>query len=267
MAVSASRDDSSALGGVANGYAPLSSGLYIPKQYIQEADMTNGTLELPSNASALATNEGAFGWESTQELIRVYDGQRERAVSAVGWVPYVYMPNFVSTAALTTAASLTANGGSLAIPMYVVGHMLVQRALIRNTDTTLTRAWRWDLYVQRLNNGNGAENTLTRVVDSNGSDSFTAAAASTRGLDATTPGTYIAPGVYWLVVQNTNASNTFGVGSTAVSSALSNNAAQTKTTTNPNGSTLDFVAATWTKQTALYAVRLDGRVFGQTTQF
>jgi hypothetical protein len=43
---------------------------------------------------------------------------------------------------------------------------------------------------------------------------------------------------------------------------------QTKTTTNPNGAILDFVAASWTKITAyIPAARLNGRVFGQAVSF
>jgi len=44
--------------------------------------------------------------------------------------------------------------------------------------------------------------------------------------------------------------------------------AQTKTTTNPNGATLDFTAATWTKNTgATPGIILNGRVFGENTAF
>lgn len=230
-------------------------------------DINTGALRLPVGTGNLTTTEGYIGYQSTTEIVRVYDGQRERAVSATGWVPFLYMPNFVSSAALTTALSLAANGGSLAVPMYLAGHMLLERVLLRNTDTTLARSWHWDLYVQRLNNGNSGENTLDRVASATADESFTAAAASTRALAAGSAPVYLGPGVYWLVIQNTHASNTFGIGSTAVSAAMANNSGQTKTLTVPNGSTLDFVAATWTKVTAMYALRLEGRVFGQTTQF
>jgi hypothetical protein len=45
------------------------------------------------------------------------------------------------------------------------------------------------------------------------------------------------------------------------------NTGQTKTLGSSLGSTLDFVAATWVKVTAIYAVRLVGNVFGQTSSF
>jgi len=74
--------------------------------------------------------------------------------------------------------------------------------------------------------------------------------------------TYLLPGVYWLVVQNTHATSTFGVGS-AASGTLSVNRGQTKTLAVPLPATLDFVTPTWTKVTGVYAVILEGDVFGQ----
>ncbi len=219
-----------------------------------------------AGTGALTATEGYTGWQSTTKRLRIYDTQRERSISSVGWVPFAFPISFSPDAAFTTALNLAANGGSIAIPIMVTGHMLLESVSVRNTDTTLERTWAWDLYEQYLNNGNGAENTLTRVANSNGSQTFTAAAAGTRALSCFPP-IYLAPGLYWLVVQNRHATNTFGVGSTAASAAFAVNTAQTKATTNPNGATLDFVAATWTKVTDMYAVRLNGRVFGQAAAF
>jgi hypothetical protein len=42
---------------------------------------------------------------------------------------------------------------------------------------------------------------------------------------------------------------------------------QTKVITNPFGSTIDFVAATWTKSASVFGMRLNGDVFGQTAAF
>lgn len=211
--------------------------------------------------------EGLQVYESDTEHDNVYDAQRFRGISARGWCPYAYPINFVASAAFTTNLVLAANGGSIAIPIAVVGHLLLESVSVRNLDVSTARTWGWDLYEQFLNNGNGGENTLTRVVASNGNETFTPGAASTRTLAASGAPVYLAPGTYWLVVQCRHASNNFVLGSTAASAAFALNSAQTKTTTNPNGSTLDFVAATWTKVTAIYAVRLNGRVFGETTVF
>jgi hypothetical protein len=164
--------------------------------------------------------------------------------------------------ALSTAFALAANGGSVAVEMGVLATMNVEQVRLRNTDTGTARAWRWDLYVQT-----GSTNTLTRVAASNGSESFTpAGAASVRTLAAASAPVVIQPGIYWLVIQNTHATSGFGVGSLA-GVALSGVAVQSKTTTNPNGSTLDFTAATWTKSASGIGVIIDGRVFGQSTPF
>jgi hypothetical protein len=229
-----------------------------------DLDVNTGTLRLPVGTGALTTTEGYAGWQSATERFRVYDGQRERSMSSVGWVPFAFPISFVPTAAFTTTLTLPANGGAIAIPMWVPGHMLLHMVDWRNTDTGTQRTVDWSLYLQHLNDGNGAENTLDRVATSTGQLIYTPSAASIRGIDAD-PVTYLAPGLYWLVIQNQHATNTYGLGSTAASSAYAVNTAQTLTATNPIGSTLDFTG--WSKVTAVYAARLVGRVFGQTTNF
>jgi len=213
--------------------------------------------------------EGFFQWNTTTKRMTMYDAQRDRSLSSIGWTPSALPLIYDPSAALTTAYSLAANGGTLVIPMKVTGHMLLQGVTVRNTDTGTARSWRWHLYEQYLNNGNSGENTLTRIESGSGNDSFTpAGAASNRTLNGTGAPTYLAPGVYWLAIQNVHATSTFGLASTAVgSSAFAPNSAQVKTLTVPLGSTLDLVAATWTKLVDIYAVRMNGRVFGQTTAF
>lgn len=199
----------------------------------------------------------------------VYDSQRERAVSNVGWTPNAMAIGASPEVAAGTSFSLAANGGSLAIPIAIQGHMLLDTVTLWSTDTASARTWMWDLYIEDLNNGNAGENTLRRVATASAASTFTPGAASARSIAASGAPVYLAPGLYWLVIQNQHATNTFGVGATAAGTGWASiyNAAQTKTTTNPNGATLDFVAATWTKATAIAAVVLRGRVFGQTTVF
>lgn len=211
--------------------------------------------------------EGLRTYESDTEHENVWDGQRNRIISPIGYSPFAYPLFFSPSAGLATTLTLPTNGGSIAIPMWVQTHMLVDSVTIRNLDVSTARTWAWDLYEEFLNNGNSGENTLTRVAASNGSDTFTAAAASNRTLAAASAPVYIAAGVYWLVIQNRHATSSFAFASTASGHAAFGNTAQTKTTTNPNGATLDFVAATWTKVTAIYGARIDGRVFGETTIF
>jgi hypothetical protein len=220
------------------------------------------TLNVPQTTPS--TTEGQLGVDTTAHRLLAYDTQRARGVSAVGWTPRALPFGADGSAAYSTAIALAANGGSLAIAMWVPAHMLFEQVRIRNTDTASARTWGWDLYEQRLNNGNAGENTLNRVAAAVSDESYTASAASVRTLGASSPPIYLPPGVYYLVIQNRHASNTYGVGSTAPTS-LAAGQAQTKTTTNPNGATLDFVAATWTQSVAAIAVVMDGRVFGMTS--
>jgi len=189
-----------------------------------------------------------------------------RGIAFNTWTPYVYPLNFSVSAALTTATFLAANGGSVAIPVFVPVYMALRSVTLRNTDTSLARTWGWDLYKEINNVDSTADRTLLRVANSNGDESYTASAASNRVLAAASAPVYLEPGLYWIVIQNRHATNNYGVGSTAAGLAFGNTS-QTKTTTNPNGSTLDFVAATWTASTLIWGVRLDGSVFGQSAIF
>lgn len=221
---------------------------------------------LVGTADGGLSNEIAVGTTPGGELGGTWasptvDATHAGSSHGVGFQPFAFPISFVHTAAFTTALALVANGGSLAVPIFVDGPLLLRRVAVRNTDTASARAWRWDLYADT-----GA-NSLTRLVASNGSEAFTAAAASTRTLAATGAPARIENGLYWLVLQSTHATNTFGVGTTAVSAAFPIFSSQTKTTTNPNGATLDFVAATWTKATAMVAVALQGDVFGTAAVF
>ena len=230
-------------------------------------DLSATLLRLPSNASALTTTEAEAGWDSTDKLVRVYDTQRERNISDVGWLPYAYPIVFSPTATFTTALTLSPTE-AIGVPIFVPGHMLVDRVRVRNTDTTLERTWEWRLYVQRLNNGNSGEATLDEIAGANGTETFTASAASTRAADATSAPVYIGPGTYWLVIRNSHGSNNFVVGTSAVSTAFTVNSYINGDIASALGSTLDFT--TWTaisKRTEMVATRIDGRVFGQTTEF
>jgi hypothetical protein len=227
-------------------------------------DLSAGTLRLPSGTGALTATEAYTGWQSTTKRLRLYDTQRERSISPVGWTPRALPVAFDNSAALTTAIALAANGGSLAVAMLVPAHMLLQQVRVRNTDTATARTWGWDLYEQRLNDGNSGENTLDRVAACASNETFTPSAASVRTLAVGSAPVYLPPGVYYLVLQSRHATSTFGVGSTAAA-ALAASQGQTKTTTNPNGANLDFVAATWVQTTAIIAAVMDGRVFGMTS--
>jgi hypothetical protein len=211
----------------------------------------------------MGTGEGEVEYDAANDILNVYDGQRERGVSAVGWTPTAFPFFHDPSAVFTTAITLPANGGSIAIPMIVPAHMLLADVTVRNLDTATARTWGWDLYVNRLNNNNASENTVDRVVACTANETFTPSAASSRFVAC--PITYLAPGVYWLVIQNRHATNTFAFASSAHAAgsvATGIVAGITKTTTNPNGATLDLVAATWAKQATGLSAAMRGRVLG-----
>lgn len=234
---------------------------------------TKGSIPAPIQTSAqratleaIPPPEAAQVYDGDMEQLYIFDGQRFRAVGVAGWAPVALPLLFVPSGAFTSGSAIPSNGGSLAIAMHVTANMLLESVSVENRDTAGAREWGWDLYRQFLNNGNSGENTLTRVVASNGTEAYTASAASVRTLNAAAV-TYLEPGIYWLVIQNRHASQNFSMGFSATSAVFGINGAQTKTTTNPNGSTLDFVAATWTKSTAIWGARMNGRVFGDTAVF
>ena len=220
-----------------------------------------------ANTTALAHTEGYLRWDSTRKLIVLYDTQRERGITPVGWLPFAYPLFYVADAAYTTLLNM-ASGDSLAIPIILTAPMLLDSVSCGNGNATLDHTWGWDLYEQYLNNGNAGENTLTRIARSTVDETWTATVLSLRTIVANSAPVFLPPGLYWLVIQNRHATNTFGLCKAAISGVMQVNVLQMKTTSIPNGATLDFVAATWTKYASqLPAVRLNGRVFGQTNAF
>ena len=226
-------------------------------------DANGATMRAPTTGSSLTTTEGYFKWDSTDKLLKVYDGARERSGGGYGYMPFATPASYSATQAAATAVNLQATNGGMLIPIFLAGHMLLQSVSLWNTDTTLSRSWRWAIYADRAN----ASNSVDRIANSNASDTFTAAAASARTSAAASPPTYLPPGAYWLFIQNDGGTNTFGVGTQAAGNG-GMGLAQYKTKNGAAGSynpsTLDIIAATWTAGTAVPAVRLNGRVAANT---
>ncbi|HEU4345377.1 MAG TPA: hypothetical protein VFU31_27815 [Candidatus Binatia bacterium] len=185
---------------------------------------------------------------------------------AVGWMPYAYMMGYPLTTAIGTSLAIAANGGTLAVPVYLPAPMALESVSIWQTDTATAREWRWDLYLDAVNDALSSSNTLTRKAAATAVQAFTPSAASKQTIAAATDPTKLSPGLYWLAIQSTHATSALTIGAIA-DNDFTNNTAQTKTTTNPNGATLDMVSATWTKVTDLYCVRLNGQVFGGSSLF
>lgn len=187
---------------------------------------------------------------------------------AVGWETYVFPYGWSLSAAAAGSSVITNSGGSIATPFVLTAPFLLQSVSVWNLNTTLARTWMWDLYIQYTNTGSSSENTLTRVATGTGAETFTASAPSDRTITASSAPVYLSPGIYWLVLQNQHASNGFTLPTTTYTGNMTDiSLSQTKTTSNPNGSTLDFVAATWTKNRFIPEIAMKGRVFGQTAAF
>ncbi len=207
---------------------------------------------------AIAATQGYARWKSTRRMLAIYDGVRERGVTDSGYSPFAMQIGASPTDTYSTAVSLTVVsatlGGVIVIPILVQSHMLVTGVTVWNTDTANARTAEWRLYEDR-NNG---IDTVAEMATLNGVWSFTPSAASARTAATTVLGTYLGPGVYWLAIRNLSSADTFGVGSAPASATALGNTGQTKNIV-ALGSTLDMMAATWTKTTAIYGVRINGR--------
>lgn len=227
-------------------------------------NLSAAKLTLPVNTTAEAT-EGRARWVTASDAdgakVVVFDSQRERVAGSVGWQPFAYQPGGGGTLAYATTLALPISGGSLAIPIAVDGHMLLNGMSYRISAASGTGEWR--LYKERLNNGNVAENTLDEVSGANGT--IAALGAAGNQTSNTAAAVYLAPGLYWLVLRCTSGATALNIG-TQASGVLGTNTMQTKTIGAALGATLDFVTG-WAKSTAFAGVVLRGRVFGQTAVF
>jgi hypothetical protein len=173
------------------------------------------------------------------------------------WQPYAFPLNYypISTG---QSFSLTV-AQTLLVPMDVRGNMYLTGITVdqQGNGSGGNYTFGWDLYVNDLNDRNTAENTLRRVAQSLADFSGTGSGQPTSG--ALNPVT-LTPGIYWLALQNRGAAS--WVVSTVDTRLMSINQAQYKTTSNPNGATLDAVSGGWIQIASNPHVALRGIVFG-----
>lgn len=224
---------------------------------------SGGALKLPNTTAPSAT--GQVGFDQTLYALTYYNSQRVLR-DEVGWAPYVFCNGTSPGSTQSATITLAANGGTVLLPFSIAGHALIQSYTWRNMDASGTRAVELRLYRQRLNNGNAGENAIDFVTGTDASSSISPGSASNVTVDVSAPGTYLAPGAYWLAMRTTNAS-TYGLAGAGGSGSLAKNNIQTKTLGSSLGATLDVVAATWTKANTLALIAMDLRVFGQTTAY
>lgn len=190
---------------------------------------------------------------------------RRSYLPAAGWQAYAHPLGTDVTAAATTTA-IAAAGGTRICHIATYAPMMLRSVSVLNRDGASGRKWNWHIFRQDTQTENSAENTLSRIAYGAAAESFTGAGDVVRTITAQDAPFYLAPGAYWLAIQNEHATNTFGIG-THGAGTMGTNTAQTKTLTNPIAGDIDFVAATWTKNTGGTFVRLDGEVYGQAVIF
>lgn len=223
---------------------------------------SGGKLKLPNTTAPSA--EGQVNWDQTLKSLGAHNGQTI-LMDDVGWLPYAFGLGTTTTSTQTGTLTL-ASGSGVAIPVLVPTHMRIQSVGWRNMDTGSTRDVEFRVYRQRLNNGNSGENSVDEVTGCSGSESFIpGGSASNRAPNVSTPGTYLPPGLYWLVIRNQGA-NSYGFATVAVTGSLSKSVYQTKAI-GALGSTIDLIAATWTKGTQPVIVTFNGRILGDTAAY
>lgn len=186
------------------------------------------------------------------------------AYPAVGWLPYAYPIGITMDQASGSASTLAAvsggNAGAGACAILVSAPMALQSVTIRNGDTASARAAEFRLY---RDDGSA---TLAFITGTDGTLSFTPGAASDRTANVSSPGVLLVPGVYWLVLRNTSASQTFAYRRVASTELAGNVFAQVTTASVAAlGSTIDLTS--WTFNAFQFMARLNGRVFGQAAAF
>lgn len=216
-----------------------------------------------SNLGGL-TPEGSESYQSVRKHMRFKDGVRIKAESEVGFMPYAYAIGCGPRDLTTTVISAPASGGSVAGPVVLEGHMLLESISFRENSSAQARGpSSFYIYEERLGN----TGTLPLVTGATGTlAAFTPSAASVRTIAVTSPPVYLPPGVYWVVMRNENTARPLQI-SGAAAGTMGQNVAQIQTLAGVPGATLDLITG-WTKvATPWTGLRLNGRCFGQASAF
>lgn len=186
--------------------------------------------------------------------------QRQRNVNShtAGWQSKAFPQDYVISlnTGQTTALAIAE---TMLIPIALTGNMnLAFVDVVQQPGAAVSNTFGWDLYVQDVNDRNTAENTLRRVAQSAADvTNIGNVTASSAAMGVTIP---LAPGLYWLAIQNRHGANTFTMAA-ATTGLLNTNRGYQKVTTNPNGQTLNVVTG-WSTTAFIPHVGLRGYVFG-----
>jgi hypothetical protein len=209
--------------------------------------------------------EGEVAYNSTRKAMIFHDGIRLNYSSNIGYMPLAYPMGLGHSVGYAQNIVLAANGGTLAVPIILQGHILLQAVSLWTLDTSSTRGpIELAIYEDRRNDSNsvdlvpGAVGTLA---------AYTASAAAIRTIPLTSPPVYLPPGLYWVCIKNNHASNALTTGARA-GGTMGLRTLKTKTlSASAFGSTLDLVAATWTANSGMSSAVMRGRILGQSVEY
>lgn len=183
----------------------------------------------------------------------------------LGWMPFAYPLHYITGATYSSSSETLAFGGCIAVPFHIAGNMLLQQVSpFRSSGSGGNYSLGWDIFVQDVNNGRTAENT-PRWLGGSGTVSGAIGANQNVNVPATPAPIVLAPGMYWVVLQNRDAVNDFPLGR-AINGIAVGNTAKVIIHSIPTPIPLDLVTG-WSGVTNSYSVRLGGRVLGQITAF
>ncbi len=252
-------------------YATLASPALTGTPTAPTATGGTNTTQIATTAFVTAAVAGVSSpvtWSGGNAQLEYSNSQRTIADDQ-GWATHAHPVggswNTWTAAIGTTSVTLSTSGNSsIILPMFVPTHMLLEDLIIWNSDASGAHAFEWRLYRNKLNNGNSGENTVDAVTGANGTFSYTPSAADTRTSTAATPGTYLAPGVYFLVLRNTSGSVSVNITAAAAGVTGAPATHRVKNLGSALGTTLDIVtsATAGSSQQRMPAVALRGLVAG-----
>lgn len=194
---------------------------------------------------------------------------RSRSVqsSVNGWQAFAYPQYYIPNNAYNASVRAIGLNQGIAVPFVLTGNMLIQSVTVRFIGASINYNLSWGLYVQDVNDGNTAENTLRRIA-AGGNSGATGAGPVNIVLPASSLPEPVSPGAYWLVIKSSGAIGTFAFAGITPAAGFESalNLAKVNTTSVSIDQTLDLVT-NWTSITDATAIRINGRILGQTSAF
>lgn len=182
-----------------------------------------------------------------------------------GWLPYAHPLNYLIGANYDASTEPFSSNAAVAAPFHLTANMLLESLTVRLIASgTVTAIISWAIYFQDVNDGNSGENTLRQIAFSD-IGLINVVGHSNNTYSATPAPVVLGPGLYWVIIKNSNfPALNFGQ---LPESAFDAGHAYLIHSNPTLGQTLNFVTGAWTRRTGSVPMRLNGRVFGQTSAF